>query len=101
MQYTSTYQGLAQDSDDDEHHITMPFTHGDDVHHQILYDREFESDESYEMEGEEKDKLLSTEIKTQNSVLDTMQRTITKMSKALKPQSREGQKADFSFADTF
>ena len=80
----------------------MPFTHGDDVHHQILYDREFESDESYQMESEEEDKLISSQIKTQNSVLDTMQRTISKMSKALKPQNKnKSNRAEFSFADTF
>ena len=59
LQYTSTYQGPAQNSDDDEYHITMPFAHGEDVHHQILYDRAFESDESYELEIEEKDKILA------------------------------------------
>ena len=31
--YTSTYKGHAMDSDDDECHITMPFMHGEDVHH--------------------------------------------------------------------
>ena len=81
----------------------MPFAHGEDVHHQILYDREFEEDECYEMETEEKDKILANQIKLQGSIMETMQRTISKMSKALKPPNKQQSlsKAEFSFADTF
>ena len=33
LQYASTYKGPYSDSDNDELHITMPFAHGDDLHH--------------------------------------------------------------------
>jgi len=58
--YTSTYDGPDSDSDKDDCHITMPFRHGEDVHHKILHETEFESDESYEMESEEEDKLIAS-----------------------------------------
>ena len=54
------------------------------------------------MESEEEDKIIAGQIKQQNSVLDTMQRTITKMNKAMKPLgSKVGGRPDFNFATTF
>ena len=54
------------------------------------------------MESEEEDKIIAGQIKQQNSVLETMQRTITKMNKAMKPLgSKAGGSPDFHFATTF
>ena len=45
--YKSTYSGREDDSDKDEYHITMPFKHNDEIHHKILREPQFESDESF------------------------------------------------------
>jgi len=34
--YKSTYDGPLEDSDLDPNHITMPFKHSEELHHQIL-----------------------------------------------------------------
>ena len=47
MIYTSTYMGDKADSDQDEYHITMPFDHNKDLHHEILNNPQFDSDEDY------------------------------------------------------
>ena len=73
----------------------MPFKHSDELHHQVLNSTEFETDESYEMESEEEDRFNAECIGKQNNILSTMERTITKLSKALNPQ--EG--LSFSLAD--
>ena len=36
--FRSTYIGAGRDSDDDQYHITMPFQHSEQVHHQILHE---------------------------------------------------------------
>lgn len=59
MLYKTTYKGDHDDSDDDPYHITMPFKHSEELHHQILNDLQFESDEDYCMEPEAQDKLNS------------------------------------------
>jgi len=52
--YKSTYSG-ENDSDEDALHITKPFEHDQDLHHRILHDQEFESDESFCGDVEDKD----------------------------------------------
>lgn len=62
--YKSTYKegkgkgknGGDLDSDRDPYHITMPFRHSDELRRQIFEHPEFESDEEFEIEAEEKDK---------------------------------------------
>ena len=44
---------------------------------------DFESDESYEMESEEEDKILAGQISSQNHILHNIRQTITKLSKAI------------------
>ena len=43
--YKSSFAG--EDSDQDEFHITKPFEYSPDLHHQVLYNPVFESDESF------------------------------------------------------
>ena len=83
MLYQSTYFGSEDDSDKDDFHITKPFKHNERVHHEILHSAEFESDESYEMESEEEDKLIAGQIRGQNQILHSIQKTITKLSNAI------------------
>ncbi len=84
MLYKSTYSGPCEDSDHDPHHITMPFKHSEQLHREILQGEQFETDESFELEREEEDKMNGECIATQNKIIETMQRTISKMSKAMK-----------------
>jgi len=63
----------------------MPFKHSDELHQNVLYNTKFESDECYEMEDEEKDKFLIDVLCKQNELLNTMQKTIHKLTKAFVP----------------
>ena len=85
--YTSTYKKLnkndPQDSDRDPCHITMPFRQSDAIRKQIFEEPVFETDEEYEVEPEEQDKENASKLKTQNDILETMQKTITKISEAI------------------
>jgi len=76
MLYKSTYSGEDPDSDHDEFHITKPFKHSDKLHHEILHNTAFESDESHQMEDDEKDEFLATCLTKQASVLDSLHKAL-------------------------
>ena len=60
--YKSTYSGVEEDSDQDRFHITMPFKHSQELHHKILNEPEFESDESFCWNDDEQDKINAGQL---------------------------------------
>ena len=71
--------GEDLDSDEDPYHITMPFRKSDELRRKIFEDPQFESDEEFEPGFEEQDKVNAENLKTQNDILDCMQKSIERM----------------------
>ena len=69
----------------------MPFAHNEAIHHEILNEPQFESDESFEMDDDLAFKENNDKLSCQTSILDAMQKTINDMNKNAKS-------SNFSFA---
>lgn len=82
------------DSDRDPYHITMPFRKSDELRKKIFDSPEFETDEEHEIEFEEQDKENARLVDCQNKILETMQKTLMKMSDEI----RENRKPKRSMA---
>lgn len=61
----------------------MPFKRSDAIRKRIFDEPEFESDEEYTMDFSEQDKDNAEKLETQNDILDTMKKTLVKMTNAL------------------
>ena len=54
------------------------------------------------MDSEQEDKMLAAKLDSQNSILETFERTIAKMSQQCKSRAAESKPlSDFSFAENF
>ena len=73
----------------------MPFQHSEELHHKILYQPEFESDEEYFPESDELNKINAEQLSKQNRVLTALSKTIKRVKNAIQPDG----KIDFEMSE--
>ena len=76
----------------------MPFKHNDEIHHKILREPQFESDESFQLDDDEAFEENKEKLTNQTNVIDAMQKTIEKMKVTIQDEKRTGGQSNFSFA---
>ena len=57
--------------------------HSEELHHKILYQPEFESDEEFCLESDQQDKVNAEQLRKQNKVLTAMHKTIKRVKNAI------------------